>query len=262
MSIELFELFGVSFLFVMLLMTLLWGVCCMYKNVSIVDIGWALGFFLVGVACFIFGDGNFLKKSLITLLLLLWSGRMAWHLIQRFDLRKEDPRYTDLMGKFGDEIGDFKAYLMFLFQGFLVIILSLPFILISGYSESSWHLYEGVGLILWIIGFVGETFADRQLDLFKKNPENKGKVCREGLWNYSRHPNYFFEWVIWVGFFFLALPTVGGFFAILSPIIMFVLLTRVSGIPPAEAQALKSRGEKYQEYQRTTNAFFPWFPVA
>lgn len=259
MCIELFELFGVSFLFVMLLMTCLWGVCCMYHNVGVVDIGWAGSFFLVGIVCFIFGDGDFSKKLLMTLLILLWSGRMGWHLLQRFDLRIEDPRYTVIMEKFGDDLGDFKAFLMFLFQGFLVIILSLPFVLVCGYSEQPWHYYEGIGLILWLIGFYGETVADTQLDSFKKNPENKGKVCQKGLWNYSRHPNYFFEWVIWIGFFFMTLPVTGGFFAILSPAIMLVLLTRVSGIPPAEAQALKSKGEAYKEYQSTTSSFVPWF---
>jgi steroid 5-alpha reductase family enzyme len=99
------------------------------------------------------------------------------------------------------------------------------------------------------------------LEAFHKNPENKNKVLSTGLWRFSRHPNYFFEFLIWVGFFLFALPSYGGIFAILSPIIMLVLLTKVSGIPLTEEQALLDKGDLYRDYQRTTSSFFPWFPV-
>lgn len=260
MCIELFELFGVSFLAVMLTMTLLWGLGCYYKNVGIVDIGWAASFFLIAVACLLFGDGNTSKKIFIVTLVMIWSGRLLWHLWQRFDFEVEDPRYTKIMKGFGSENYEFKVYLMFMFQGLLVLVLSTPFILVSGYSESPWEFYEGLGLTVWLIGFYGETVSDMQMARFKRNPDNKGKVCREGWWNYSRHPNYFFEWVVWIGYFLIALPTWGGTFAIISPFIILILLTRISGIPPAERQALESKGDQYREYQKTTSAFVPWFP--
>lgn len=260
MCIELFELYGVSFLSVMLVMTLLWGICCYYKNVGIVDIGWGASFFLIAFACLLFGDGNLFKKIFIVSLVMIWSGRLVWHLWRRLDLQIEDPRYTKIMEGFGKENYEFKAYLMFLFQGFLVLILSTPFILVSGYAKTPWVFYEGLGLAVWLIGFFGEASADRQLEQFKLDPKNKGKVCNVGLWKYSRHPNYFFEWVIWIGFFLIALPTWGGWFAIISPVMMLILLTRVSGIPPAEEQALKSKGDAYREYQKKTSAFIPWFP--
>lgn len=260
MCIELFELFGVSFLAVMLTMTILWGVCCLYKNVSIVDLGWGASFFLVALACLFFGDGNFSKKLFMVTLVMIWSGRLVWHLGKRFDLKVEDPRYQKIMDGFGKENQDFKAYLMFLFQGLLVLILSTPIILVSGYSERPWEFYEGLGFAVWLIGIYGESVSDRQLEKFKRNPKNKGKVCQEGWWKFSRHPNYFFEWVVWIGFFLIALPTWGGSFAIISPLLMLILLTRVSGIPPAERQALESKGEAYREYQKKTSAFVPWFP--
>jgi steroid 5-alpha reductase family enzyme len=260
MTVELFELFGVSFLSVMLVMTLIWGLCCFYKNIGIVDIGWALSFVLVGIVCFIFGDGNLFKRVAITSMVLIWSGRLAWHLWQRFAFDKEDPRYTELMSKFGEDNYDLKAWMMVMFQGLLVVILSLPFIIVCGYAERLWSLYEVLGILIFAIGLYGESLADMQLEAFKKKVSNKGKVCKRGLWKYSRHPNYFFEWVIWVGFFIFAFPTQGGIFALSSPLIMLVLLTRVSGIPLAEKQALKSKGEAYVEYQKTTSAFVPWFP--
>lgn len=260
MNIELFELFGVSFLAVMFTMTILWGVSCVYKNMSVVDVGWGASFFLVALACLFFGDGDFSKKLFMVALVMIWSGRLMWHIAKRLDLNHDDPRYIEIMEGLGKDNPEFKAYLMFMFQGLLVLILSTPIILVSGYSERPWEFYEGLGFAIWLIGIYGETVSDRQLDVFKQDPKNKGKVCQVGWWKYSRHPNYFFEWVVWIGFFLFALPTWGGWVTIVSPFLMLILLTRVSGIPPAERQALKTKGEAYRDYQKRTSAFVPWFP--
>jgi steroid 5-alpha reductase family enzyme len=113
--------------------------------------------------------------------------------------------------------------------------------------------------IVWAISILGEAIADAQLKRFKSKPENKGKVCDAGLWNYSRHPNYFFESMIWVGYFLVSLNADYGWVGVLSPITIILLLFRVTGIPMTEEQALRSKGDAYKEYQRTTSVFVPWF---
>ena len=113
--------------------------------------------------------------------------------------------------------------------------------------------------MVFIIALAGETVADEQLHAFKRNVMNKGKTCDVGLWRYSRHPNYFFEWLVWVGFFVYALDSPMGWVAVISPMIMFYLLMYVSGVPLAEAQSLQARGEEYSRYQQTTSMFVPWF---
>ena len=110
---------------------------------------------------------------------------------------------------------------------------------------------------LFIFALIGETIADEQLQSFKREPANKGKTCDTGLWYYSRHPNYFFEWLVWVGLFIYALGSPNGWIAFVSPLLMFYLMMYVSGVPLAEEQALLSRGQAYKDYQQTTSVFFP-----
>jgi len=119
--------------------------------------------------------------------------------------------------------------------------------------------FEWVGFILWAISVNGERVADSQLSNFKKNPANKGKVCSEGLWNYSRHPNYFFQWLMWMSYFIFALGSPYGYLAIISPAIILYLLLKVTGIPLTEEQSIRSKGDAFREYQKTTSAFIPWF---
>ena len=108
----------------------------------------------------------------------------------------------------------------------------------------------------------GEVAADAQLSRFKSLASNRGRTCQAGLWRYSRHPNYFFEWLIWVAFALFALASPGGFWGFVSPALILYFVLRVTGIPATEAQAIRTRGEEYRRYQRTTNAFVPWFPKA
>ena len=121
-------------------------------------------------------------------------------------------------------------------------------------------MWEIWGIFLWLTGVVGESAADLQLEAFQRDPANQGKVCQTGLWRVSRHPNYFFEGLVWVGFCLFAMPADWGALGIISPLLMYTLLLKVSGIPLAEAEALRSKGDAYREYQNTTSAFIPWFP--
>jgi steroid 5-alpha reductase family enzyme len=256
---NLFEMVGASFILILGLMSILWLLYCMNRNVGIVDIGWATSFLLIAWAYALIGKGYFPRKIVFTILVTLWAGRLSWHIIQRYLTTAEDTRYEEIRNHWGGVNVDFRFLLMFLFQGFLTLVLSIPFLIVCRNESPFWSQFEVWGILVCLIGIIGETYADTQLKAFKKNPYNATKVCQDGLWNYSRHPNYFFEWIVWVGFFIFALGSPGGFVAIISPAIILFLVLKVSGIPLTEEHALRTKGDAYREYQRTTSAFIPWF---
>lgn len=250
---------GASFVLVIGMMTLLWVVYFFNKNSGIVDLGWAMGFGLTMLACLLIGDGWEPRKWLLAVMVWLWAGRLFWYIYQRYTTTQEDPRYQAIRESWGPKSSDFKFYLMFLFQGLLVVLLSTPFMIVSMNTSHDWHMFEAWGVVIWLVGICGEALADSQLLAFKKDPANAGKVCQKGLWNFSRHPNYFFEFVTWVGYFIFSLGSFWGILAIISPALILFLLLKVSGIPLAEEQSLKTKGDAYREYQQTTSAFIPWF---
>ena len=145
-------------------------------------------------------------------------------------------------------------------QALLAIVLALPFFLAARRTDPGISGFEVAGLLIWVAGVAGESLADHQLARFKSDPANRGKTCRAGLWRYSRHPNYFFEWLHWWAYAALAVGSVFWWIPVAAPLVMLYFLLKVTGIPPTEAQALASRGDDYREYQRTTSAFIPWFP--
>lgn len=255
-----FTMLGASFSLVFLMMVGLWVVYLFQRIAGIVDIGWGIGFILSAWVYFYLGDGNFWKMLTITLMVTIWAVRLTGHLYLRFrNSEREEPRYSVLYKQWGaNALLLFLA--MFIFQGVLIIILSLPFLLVSTWSHSSWSAWEAWGMAIWLIGVVGETLADAQLKAFLNNSCNKGKVCKVGLWRFSRHPNYFFEVLVWAGFALFAYPCDWGILAFISPAIMLVLLLKVSGVPVTEAQALITKGDLYSEYQKSTSLLIPWFP--
>jgi len=141
-----------------------------------------------------------------------------------------------------------------------VVFFSLPILVATRNAQARWTGWDIAGVLIWCISVGNTVLADRQLARFRARPGNRGKTCREGWWRYSRHPNYFFEWLHWWSYVSLAAGARYGWVALLAPAAMLYLLFRVTGIPPTEAQALASRGDDYRVYQRTTSAFFPWFP--
>jgi steroid 5-alpha reductase family enzyme len=145
-------------------------------------------------------------------------------------------------------------------QAAAAVFFALPLLLLSQRSRESWQWLDLLGIALWSAGILGVAVSDWQLARFRTRPENRGKTCRWGLWRYSRHPNYFFEWLHWCSYVPLVIGTPAGWLAILVPLLLLYFLFFVTGIPPTEAQALASRGEEYRSYQRTTSAFVPWFP--
>ncbi len=134
--------------------------------------------------------------------------------------------------------------------------------LLASRNQTELGVLDIIGCFIWWIAVMGEGIADKQLADFRMQSENKGKVCQRGLWRYSRHPNYFFEWMHWWSYVCFAWFAPWGWLSIGAPLAMLYFIFFVTGIPPTEAQAIKSRGDAYREYQRTTSAFFPWPPKA
>ena len=230
-------------------------------NYGIVDIIWSYCF--TGVAWFYAwsGTGAPSRRILVASLATAWSLRLGTHLYRRVMSHhpEEDSRYrqlrTDWAGVFGPKMFGF-----FQLQAISVVLLSVPFFFPTRNAFPGLNLWEFAGTAIVILSLVGEAVADAQLAAFRRNPDQKGKVCNVGFWRYTRHPNYFFEWCIWVGFFCFACGSVWGWTSIIAPLAILHLLLNVTGVPMAEASSLKSKGDAFRAYQRTTNAFFPGPP--
>ncbi len=240
-----------------LLMFALWGVATVLRNAGLVDIGWTFGLVSLAAIYFVHSDGYVPRQLLMFIMVVVWGCRLIFVLLGRLVKdKKEDPRYQKL--RTGTEAQQHLQFLIyFQLQGLLSLILSLPFLVMALNPRPSISWIEWLGFAIGVAALVGETISDDQLRHFKLNPANRGKVCNGGLWKYSRHPNYFFEWLMWVSFFVMALGSPFGWTAVICPALMLYFLLQVSGVPPAEEQSLKSRGEAYREYQRTTSVFVP-----
>ncbi|MCX6952331.1 MAG: DUF1295 domain-containing protein [Verrucomicrobia bacterium] len=198
---------------------------------------------------------------LIAALAVVWSLRLGTHLAIRVigHHPTEDGRYVQLRQDWSANFTS-KMFWFFQMQAASVVLLAAAFVLAALNPAPALHPLEYAGAALWLLAISGEALADAQLAAFKRNPANKGRVCDLGLWRYSRHPNYFFEWLIWVSFFVFALASPWGWLAVVGPASILYLLLRVTGIPMTEEQSLRSRGDAYRRYQKTTSAFVPWFP--
>jgi steroid 5-alpha reductase family enzyme len=242
------------------LMAVLWAIHLRIRNAAIVDFGWAFGLALLALWYAAVGPGYAPRRWLMATLAGLWGFRLAFYLLRdRVIGQPEEGRYQQLRRQWKTNL-PLKFFFFFEFQALLCVALSLPFFLAARNPAEELSLLEYGAAALWLIAFLGEATADAQLARFKADPANRGKVCRAGLWNYSRHPNYFFEWLIWVSFALFASASPWGWTAWFAPALMLYFLFRVTGIPATEAQALRSRGEAYRRYQETTSAFVPWFP--
>ena len=243
------------------LMFVLWLIHLAIRNASIVDPGWAIGTASTAAIYGALGPGLLLRRQLIAAMAVFWGIRLALHLLGRIVGHPEEGRYVQLRQEWGSRV-ELKFLAFFLFQAALCVILSAPFLAAAMNPAPELSLLEYAGLGLFAAAVIGESVADWQLNRFKSKPASKGKTCREGLWRYSRHPNYFFEWMIWAAWAVFALASPGGWIGLLSPALMLYFLFRVTGIPATEAQSLRTKGDDYREYQRTTSAFVPLPPRA
>jgi steroid 5-alpha reductase family enzyme len=242
------------------MMLVLWVIHLLIKNAAIVDFGWAAGLGLLAIYYATSGPGYAARKWTIATMVGVWSLRLSSYLLfTRVIGKPEEGRYMQLREDWKTNL-PVRFLFFFEFQALLDVALSMPFLLACLNPRTPLGPAEYLGAGVWLVAMAGEALADHQLNTFKKNPSNKGKTCSVGLWNYSRHPNYFFEWLVWVGFATFGIASPWGVFGLISPALILYFLLGVTGIPATEAQALRSRGEEYRAYQLRTSAFVPWFP--
>jgi len=229
------------------------------RNAGYVDVAWAL---LLGTAALSFGwlaDGDIATRATVAVLGGLWGFRLGLHLLHRVLREPEDGRYRHLRTHWHDDQSKFFAFFMFLAG--LTAMFAAPMLAAAQNLRALPVMQIAAAVLIWMISVGGEALADAQLDRFRTNPANQRRTCRDGLWRYSRHPNYFFEWLHWFSYVVLAIGSPLFLLSCIGPLLMGVSLNWVTGIPFVEAQSLRSRGDDYRDYQRTTSRFIPWFPT-
>src|ERR1700690_1404818 len=249
-----------------ILMTGAWVVQQRTGNSGWVDTIWTFSLGLVGAASALWpvaGTAANARQWLVAALVAIWSLRLGLHIAVRTSGITDDPRYA----AFAREWGVDSPRKMFVFlqnQGFGSIPLVFAIFVAAGFPLTALRFQDYLGALILLIGIAGEALADAQLRNFRIDPANKGRVCDVGLWRWSRHPNYFFEWFGWLAYPVIAIsPDYGwGWAALLAPAFMYWILVHVTGIPPLEQQMLRSRGERYRDYQSRTSAFVPLPPQA
>ena len=239
-----------------MMMALLWLVARRIGNASYVDVAWAYGVGGAGVLDAALGSGCTAHRLLVGVLAAIWSARLGTFILTRLLGKPEDGRYQELRRRWAPNVN--RAFFVFFqAQAGFVTVFSIPFAFVAVDGGRLGPLaWTGAGIALAAI--VGETVVDRQLTAWRADPANKGKTCRAGLWNLSRHPNYFFEWLHWVAWAAIAVSSPSGWIAIVVPVFLLALLFRVTGIPETEAQAVRSRGDDYRRYQAEVSIFIPW----
>lgn len=232
--------------------------CRRLDNYGFVDVGWSYAFAALAGFYALAARGWPLRRGLLAAMVAAWSLRLGTHLLIRVAKHhpEEDTRYRQLRRDWAEKFVP-KMAGFFQLQALSVVVLGLGFVAAMRDGEPRLHLLEWAGAAVWLIALGGEATADAQLARFKRDPAQRGQVCDVGLWRYSRHPNYFFEWLVWVGYALFALPAPWGWIGLIGPTAILFLLLRVTGVPTAEAQSLRSKGDAYRRYQQTTSVFVP-----
>jgi steroid 5-alpha reductase family enzyme len=254
------EIFLPGFLVVMAMMTLLWVVSAVIKNAGIVDLFWGTGFVVLAAYYFWQAGGWETRKLILLVLVAIWGLRLSIYLSWRNIGKGEDFRYRQFREKYGVHRYWWVSFFqVFLLQGVLMWLISAP-LLGAQFSDThpQLNVLDGLGMLLWLTGFIFETGGDFQLARFKANPQNKGKVLETGFWKYTRHPNYFGDACVWWGYGLICLGG-GSYVPVYGSILMTALIIRVSGVFLLE-RSLKETKPQYADYIRRTSAFFPWFP--
>jgi steroid 5-alpha reductase family enzyme len=253
-------LLAVGWAMVATLQLLLWRISLTRRNAGIVDVGWAFGFTIVIAACIIGGPAPAASWAPIGAVVVVWSLRLGAHLVERGAATgPEDGRYRHLRQRWAGT-ADRRFLAVFQAQALLVAVLAIGFVMpFSAAPVHGWPV-RILGLVVATTGLIGEWIADRQLARWKADSRNHGRVCDVGLWGTSRHPNYFFETLVWLGFAIYSLAYAWGGLALIAPSLVLFSILRITGIPATEAQAIRSRGDLYVAYQARVSALVPWFP--
>lgn len=231
------------------------------RKLTVVDTMWGLGFVLVAAETALIssaGDGDPALRWILLAMVAVWGVRLAWHLHRRNNGQAEDPRYQALAEADGRSFTRVALMRVFLPQGIAMWLVATPIMVGANNHELSvWML--ALGLVVWAIGFVFESVGDAQLAAFKQDPDNQGKLMDQGLWRYTRHPNYFGDACVWIGIWIVIAGSWAGLATVIGPIAMTVFLTKVTGAALNE-KGMKQSKPGYDEYVRRTSGFIPLPP--
>ncbi len=242
------------------LMLVVWLISLPLRNVSIVDIVWGAGFVLIAWVTVAVTTGSGPSRWLLPVMTSLWGLRLSGYLAWRNIGKGEDKRYAAMRSKRSPQFAFTSLIMVFALQGAVMWIVSLPLQTGIAFAQSGWTWLHGLGIALWSVGLLFESIGDLQLARFKANPNNAGMVMNRGLWRYTRHPNYFGDFLVWWGLYATAIAHTTAIWTIIGPSVMTLFLMRVSGVSLLE-QSLQQTRPGYAEYACETNAFFPWFPA-
>lgn len=236
--------------------TLLWLVSLPLKDASIADLFWGAGFVLIALITFAVGDGTS-RGIWLTVLTSIWGLRLSAYLSWRNHGKPEDSRYKAMRDHHGARFAWVSLLTVFLLQGAIMWVVSLP-VQVGQVGGGPMSAFNYIGVAVWVVGFGFEAIGDFQLARFKSDQTNRGKVMDQGLWRYTRHPNYFGNCLIWWGLMMVAVTSSTLWLAI-SPILMTFLLLKVSGVALLDSD-LKNRSDEFRRYIQQTSAFVPWWP--
>ena len=243
-------------------MALLWVLQLRTSDASTVDVAWTLGTGAIGVVLVVVAsDGNPIRRMLAASMILVWSVRLGVHLWRRLRASAvEDGRYRFMRKSLGPAAG-IGMFVFFQVQALWAVMFAMP-VWAASEAERPMDWLDAFGVAVWAAGVLGESVADVQLERFRAESAGRSAVCDSGLWGWSRHPNYFFEWLQWWGFVALGAGSEVWWITVAAVLLMYVLITRLTSIPRTENQVLRSRGETYRAYRERVPAFFPRPPKA
>jgi len=244
----------------LVLMTLVWATSLPKGDVSIIDIFWGPGFALLAIIYYVTGPQATLRQLLVPALVAIWGVRLGLYIFWRGRGKGEDYRYAEMRRKWGAKFPALSLVIVFWLQAILLWLIAMPLLVVqrSGQPDAITWL-DALGLLLFIVGFAFEAVGDFQMARFKDEPANKGRVLDSGLWRYTRHPNYFGDALLWWGFWLLTASATGAVWTVASPLIMTILLLKVSGVALLE-KGLAQTKPHYRDYVRRTSSFIPWPP--
>ena len=250
-----------ALLVLLMAMTLAWVVQSMTRNAGWVDAFWSFGTALGGVVAGLRPLGATLtaRQELVAAMILIWGLRLGLHIAERSTKGHEDVRYARLREAWGDKFPA-RMFAFLMIQAVAGWVLTFSPLVAARNAAPGLGVADLIGVAIMVVAVAGEAVADGQMRAFRRNPANKGRVMRRGLWAWSRHPNYFFQTFGWLAYPVIALGPPGsawiGVVALSGPVFMYYLLVHVSGIPPLEREMLASRGDAFRAYQASTSAFF------
>jgi steroid 5-alpha reductase family enzyme len=250
--------FGTGALVIAVAMTLLWLWSLKKRDASIIDAFWGPGFAILAWVHVLENGMASSRGILVAALTSVWALRLGWHIARRSVGKAEDYRYAAMRAHWGEKFWWVSFFTVFMLQAALMLAIAAP-LYAAAESSAALGLIDALGIALFLAGFACEAVADWQLRRFVASPQNRGRTLQTGLWRYSRHPNYFGDALLWWGLFLIGGLATGHLWLVFSPIIMTVLLRRISGVPLTEKR-MRQRRPDFESYAKRTNTFIPWFP--